>query len=92
MGFCDAPSQTWLTLAPVAMAGGRDPIGATIVQHARGRFRPSPNPLPLAMTMAALGVVYGEIGTNPRYALKEPPRRLRTEARRTYDPVLDVPR
>jgi KUP system potassium uptake protein len=30
-----------------------------------------PDPLPLAMTMGALGVVYGDIGTSPLYALKE---------------------
>ncbi len=30
-----------------------------------------PNPLPLATTLGALGVVYGDIGTSPLYALKE---------------------
>jgi KUP system potassium uptake protein len=30
-----------------------------------------PNPLPLATTIGALGVVYGDIGTSPLYALKE---------------------
>ncbi|MCS3977719.1 KUP system potassium uptake protein [Bradyrhizobium japonicum] len=30
-----------------------------------------PDPLPIAMTMGALGVVYGDIGTSPLYALKE---------------------
>ena len=30
-----------------------------------------PAPLPLAITMGALGVVYGDIGTSPLYALKE---------------------
>src|SRR5258705_4350047 len=31
----------------------------------------SPSPLPLAATLGALGVVYGDIGTSPLYALKE---------------------
>lgn len=30
-----------------------------------------PNPLPLTATLGALGVVYGDIGTSPLYALKE---------------------
>src|SRR6266404_8326880 len=30
-----------------------------------------PSPLPLAATIGALGVVYGDIGTSPLYALKE---------------------
>lgn len=30
-----------------------------------------PDPVPIAMTMGALGVVYGDIGTSPLYALKE---------------------
>jgi KUP system potassium uptake protein len=30
-----------------------------------------PSPLPLATTIGALGVVYGDIGTSPLYALKE---------------------
>src|ERR1700730_9907714 len=30
-----------------------------------------PSPVPLAATMGALGVVYGDIGTSPLYALKE---------------------
>jgi KUP system potassium uptake protein len=30
-----------------------------------------PSPLPLAATLGALGVVYGDIGTSPLYALKE---------------------
>src|SRR4051812_15857948 len=30
-----------------------------------------PNPLPLTATIGALGVVYGDIGTSPLYALKE---------------------
>jgi KUP system potassium uptake protein len=35
---------------------------------------PSPHPLPLAATLGALGVVYGDIGTSPLYALKEAAR------------------
>src|SRR5258707_5637730 len=30
-----------------------------------------PSPLPIAATLGALGVVYGDIGTSPLYALKE---------------------
>ena len=30
-----------------------------------------PNPLPIVATLGALGVVYGDIGTSPLYALKE---------------------
>ncbi|MGB8046767.1 MAG: KUP/HAK/KT family potassium transporter, partial [Pseudolabrys sp.] len=30
-----------------------------------------PSPLPTAATLGALGVVYGDIGTSPLYALKE---------------------
>ncbi|MFL6839637.1 MAG: potassium transporter Kup [Bradyrhizobium sp.] len=30
-----------------------------------------PSPLPLAATLGALGIVYGDIGTSPLYALKE---------------------
>ena len=29
------------------------------------------NPIPVAATIGALGVVYGDIGTSPLYALKE---------------------
>ena len=32
---------------------------------------PGPHPLPLTATIGALGVVYGDIGTSPLYALKE---------------------
>ncbi len=31
----------------------------------------SSNPLPLTATLGALGVVYGDIGTGPLYALNE---------------------
>src|SRR6478672_7478735 len=33
-----------------------------------------PSPLPIAATLGALGVVYGDIGTSPLYALKEAAR------------------
>jgi KUP system potassium uptake protein len=35
---------------------------------------PNPHPLPLAATLGALGVVYGDIGTSPLYALREAAR------------------
>ena len=34
-------------------------------------LRPFPLTLPTAATIGALGVVYGDIGTSPLYALKE---------------------
>ncbi|MES5488505.1 KUP/HAK/KT family potassium transporter, partial [Bradyrhizobium sp. INPA03-11B] len=32
---------------------------------------PPSSPIPVAVTLGALGVVYGDIGTSPLYALKE---------------------
>ncbi len=49
-----------------------------------------PNPLPLAMTMGALGVVYGDIGTSPLYALKEAAKAAAQGAPVTHDAVLGV--
>ena len=34
----------------------------------------APSPIPYALTLGALGVVYGDIGTSPLYALREAAR------------------
>ena len=49
-----------------------------------------PDPLPLAMTMGALGVVYGDIGTSPLYALKEAAKAAAHGGTVTQDAVLGV--
>jgi len=49
-----------------------------------------PDPLPIAMTMGALGVVYGDIGTSPLYALKEAAKAAAHGATVTPDAVLGV--
>jgi KUP system potassium uptake protein len=41
---------------------------------ASGHSAGHPSPLPIAATLGALGVVYGDIGTSPLYALKEAAR------------------
>ncbi|SFJ51294.1 KUP system potassium uptake protein [Bradyrhizobium sp. Gha] len=49
-----------------------------------------PDPLPLAMTVGALGVVYGDIGTSPLYALKEAAKAAAHGGTVTSDAVLGV--
>ncbi|MGY3233541.1 KUP system potassium uptake protein [Bradyrhizobium sp. USDA 4448] len=49
-----------------------------------------PDPLPLAMTMGALGVVYGDIGTSPLYALKEAAKAAAHGGAVSSDAVLGV--
>src|SRR5215475_13095770 len=49
-----------------------------------------PNPLPLATTIGALGVVYGDIGTSPLYALKEAARAATHGGPLTTEAVLGV--
>jgi KUP system potassium uptake protein len=49
-----------------------------------------PNPLPLAMTVGALGVVYGDIGTSPLYALREAARAAAHGGTVSNDAVLGV--
>ena len=49
-----------------------------------------PAPLPIAMTMGALGVVYGDIGTSPLYALKEAAKAAAHGATVTPEAVLGV--
>jgi KUP system potassium uptake protein len=50
----------------------------------------APNPLPLAATLGALGVVYGDIGTSPLYALKEAARAAAHGGAITNDAILGV--
>jgi KUP system potassium uptake protein len=48
------------------------------------------NPLPLATTLGALGVVYGDIGTSPLYALKEAARAAAHGGALTHQAILGV--
>ena len=50
----------------------------------------STNALPIATTMGALGVVYGDIGTSPLYALKEAAKAAAHGSPLTHDAVLGV--
>src|SRR5213080_2458033 len=49
-----------------------------------------PNPLPLTATIGALGVVYGDIGTSPLYALKEAAKAAAHGGQLTPDAILVV--
>jgi len=49
-----------------------------------------PNPLPIAATLGALGVVYGDIGTSPLYALKEAAKAAAHGGAITPDAILGV--
>src|SRR5437763_7483517 len=61
-----------MTLAPDGMARwARTHWGVTLSSTPAVASGHQPDPLPIAMTMGALGVVYGDIGTSPLYALKE---------------------
>src|SRR5947209_16602099 len=53
---------------------------------ASGHFRP----LPAAATIGALGVVYGDIGTSPLYALKEAAKAAAHDGQLTQDAILGV--
>ena len=46
--------------------------------------------IPLAATIGALGVVYGDIGTSPLYALKEAAKAAAHDGRLTQDAILGV--
>jgi KUP system potassium uptake protein len=48
------------------------------------------NPLPVAATLGALGVVYGDIGTSPLYALKEAAKAAAHGGAVTSDAILGV--
>jgi KUP system potassium uptake protein len=49
-----------------------------------------PSPLPLATTIGALGVVYGDIGTSPLYALKEAAKAAAHGGALTHEAILGV--
>jgi len=61
----------WSLIAPFGSAGGRDNFGVSPLTSASAAASGPTAPLPLATTIGALGVVYGDIGTSPLYALKE---------------------
>ena len=48
------------------------------------------NALPVATTLGALGVVYGDIGTSPLYALKEAAKAAAHGGPLTHDAILGV--
>ena len=61
--------------------------------HARTRdadAHPAQHGLPLAAALGALGVVYGDIGTSPLYALKEAAKAASAGGAPTPDAVLGV--
>src|SRR5260370_30443886 len=49
-----------------------------------------PSPLPLATAIGALGVVYGDIGTSPLYALKEGAKAAAHGGAITHDAIFGV--
>jgi KUP system potassium uptake protein len=49
-----------------------------------------PSPLPLATTIGALGVVYGDIGTSPLYALKEAAKAAAHGGALSHEAILGV--
>src|SRR5258707_4830569 len=53
------------------LADGRDGFGGSPVTAVPAAIPPGSGALPWAATIGALGVVYGDIGTSPLYALKE---------------------
>jgi KUP system potassium uptake protein len=64
---------------------GGPPVTATPVADATHS-----NAIPLTATIGALGVVYGDIGTSPLYALKEAAKAAAHGGPLTSDPVLGV--
>ena len=64
-------------------------VGPWTRMHQRCRFRTA-HSAATAAALGALGVVYGDIGTSPLYALKEAPRRRAPAARRRRTAVLGV--
>ena len=73
------------------LTGGRDHLGGpspvTATPVADGL---KSNALPLTATMGALGVVYGDIGTSPLYALKEAAKAAAHGGALTSDAILGV--
>src|SRR3954466_2004278 len=91
MDICDVPSQTARCSRPPELPVGRDPIeGSPLSSTPAVASGHQPDPLPLAMTMGALGVVYGDIGTSPLYALKEAAKAAAHGGTLTNDAVLGV--
>jgi KUP system potassium uptake protein len=56
---------------PAQKTGGQDRLGGLPLTATPAAASSHSSPLPLAATLGALGVVYGDIGTSPLYALKE---------------------
>ncbi len=80
-----------MTLAPVGMARrARFHRGSPLSSTPALASGHHPDPLPLAMTMGALGVVYGDIGTSPLYALKEAAKAAAHGGTLSHDAVLGV--
>lgn len=77
--------------APSEWPDGRGPIeGLPLSSTPAVVSGHHPDPLPLAMTVGALGVVYGDIGTSPLYALKEAAKAAAHGGTVTSDAVLGV--
>ena len=66
------------------------PWGSLPVTSAPAIASGHPSPVPLAATIGALGVVYGDIGTSPLYALKEAAKAAAHGGPLTPDAVLGV--
>jgi KUP system potassium uptake protein len=65
---------------------GELPVTATpVADHAH-----SSSALPITATLGALGVVYGDIGTSPLYALKEAAKAAANGGALTHDAILGV--
>ena len=70
-GTPDHPSDpTPSGASPDATSGGTAPVPAADTSGGHGGHAPKSG-LQLALTLGALGVVYGDIGTSPIYALRE---------------------
>ena len=59
-------------------------------QYARCNLRPSPARFPQQPRLGALGVVYGDIGTSPLYALKEAAKAAAHGGPLTHEAILGV--
>src|ERR1700730_8673356 len=68
----------------------RCPLGVPPVTSSPAIATGHPNPLPLATTIGALGVVYGDIGTSPLYALKEAAKAAAHGGALTHEAILGV--
>jgi KUP system potassium uptake protein len=67
------------------MALGEPPVTATpVADHVKS------SALPLTATIGALGVVYGDIGTSPLYALKEAAKAAANGGTLSHDAILGV--